>query len=152
MFFHITIFLSWWAVCLGFPRVSSRSHFRNCWLSLSWGKWYTQQKSAPSHFDGCGLLTWWAIVWLGPLHSSWSIFSSPLFPKDCSLPVTSVSFLARMQELGVEWRGLGLKPSASGSSLTAGMSAMVCQGDVLMLMSTLACLKCVLLVCFYCTS
>lgn len=56
-----------------------------------------------------------------------------------------------MQELGVEWRALELKPSAVGSSLTAGMSAMMRQDDVLMLMSALACLNCVLLVSFYCS-
>lgn len=56
-----------------------------------------------------------------------------------------------MQELGVEWRALELKPAAVGSSLTAGMSAMMRQDDVLMLMSAVACLNCVLLLSFYCS-
>lgn len=47
-----------------------------------------------------------------------------------------------MQELGVEWRALELKPSALGSSLTPGLSAVMRQDDVLMLMSALACLNC----------
>lgn len=150
LFFHVTIFLSWWVVCLGLPRVPSGSHLMISWLSLSCGQ-VMQWKPAPSHFNVCGLLTWWTIVWIGPPHSPGSIFSSLPFPKDCNLPVTSVSFLARMQELGVEWRALELKPAAVGSSLTAGMSAMMRQDDVLMLMSALACLNCVLLLSFYCS-
>lgn len=93
---------------LGLPSMPSGSYLRIIWLNLS-------EEACPFTFQ---------CMWIANMMTSslvrtstlpWSIFSLLPFPKDCNLLVTWVSFLARMQELGVEWRVLELRPSALGS-------------------------------------